>query len=39
MTHGIKMTYWNTQDDNDKGQMLYDQLAVKVPFVTYEKTD
>jgi GNAT superfamily N-acetyltransferase len=36
---GIKMTYWNTQDNNYKGRMLYDQLAVKVPFVTYEKTD
>ncbi|WP_050524638.1 GNAT family N-acetyltransferase [Pseudorhodobacter wandonensis] len=36
---GIKMTYWNTQDNNYKGRMLYDQVAVKVPFVTYEKTD
>jgi GNAT superfamily N-acetyltransferase len=37
--NGIPMTYWNTQDNNYKGRMLYDQLATKVPFVTYEKTD
>jgi GNAT superfamily N-acetyltransferase len=36
---GIKVTYWNTQESNYKGRMLYDQVATKVPFVTYEKTD
>ncbi|MGO4906766.1 N-acetyltransferase family protein [Pseudorhodobacter sp. W20_MBD10_FR17] len=36
---GIKLTYWNTQENNYKGRMLYDQVATKVPFVTYEKTD
>lgn len=37
--NGIAMTYWNTQENNYKGRTLYDQVAVKVPFVTYEKTD
>lgn len=36
---GITTTYWNTQETNYKGRMLYDQLATQVPFVTYEKTD
>jgi GNAT superfamily N-acetyltransferase len=36
---GVPTTYWNTQETNYKGRMLYDQLATKVPFVTYEKTD
>lgn len=36
---GIKLTYWNTQETNYKGRTLYDQVATKVPYVTYEKTD
>ncbi|MGB3278516.1 MAG: GNAT family N-acetyltransferase [Pseudorhodobacter sp.] len=36
---GVPSTYWNTQDNNYKGRMLYDQLATKVPFVIYEKND
>ena len=36
---GVPSTYWNTQDNNYKGRMLYDQLATKVPFIIYEKTD
>ena len=36
---GVPSTYWNTQETNYKGRTLYDQVATKVPFVTYEKTD
>lgn len=36
---GVPSTYWNTQETNYKGRMLYDQLATKVPFIIYEKND
>ena len=39
-THdGVPSTYWQTQEFNYKGRMLYDQVAKKSPFVIYEKTD
>ena len=34
---GVPTTYWQTQEFNYKGRMLYDQLATKTPFVIYEK--
>jgi GNAT superfamily N-acetyltransferase len=36
---GVPSTYWQTQEFNYKGRMLYDQVATKVPFVIYEKSD
>ncbi len=36
---GVPTTYWQTQEFNYKGRMLYDQLATKTPFVIYEKND
>lgn len=36
---GVPSTYWNTQETNYKGRMLYDQLATKVSFIIYEKND
>lgn len=36
---GVPSTYWQTQEANYKGRMLYDQVATKVPFVIYEKND
>jgi GNAT superfamily N-acetyltransferase len=35
---GVPSTYWQTQETNYKGRMLYDQVATKAPFVIYEKT-
>lgn len=36
---GVPGTYWTTQEFNYKGRILYDQVAMKTPFVMYEKTD
>ncbi|MCP3970398.1 MAG: GNAT family N-acetyltransferase [Rhodobacteraceae bacterium] len=36
---GIPVTYWTTQETNYKGRMLYDQIATRMPFLVYEKTD
>mgnify|MGYP001447237443 FL=1 len=33
---GVKGIYWNTQETNYKGRMLYDQVAKKAPFIVYE---
>ena len=33
---GVKGRYWNTQETNYKGRMLYDQVAKKAPFIVYE---
>ena len=33
---GVKGVYWNTQETNYKGRMLYDQIAKKAPFIVYE---
>ena len=33
---GVKGVYWNTQETNYKGRMLYDQVAKKAPFIIYE---
>jgi GNAT superfamily N-acetyltransferase len=35
---GITGIYWQTREDNYRGRMLYDKVAVKSPFITYEKT-
>ncbi|MFY9210410.1 MAG: GNAT family N-acetyltransferase [Aestuariivita sp.] len=34
---GIPDIYWQTQEFNYKGRMLYDQLATRTPFIIYEK--
>jgi GNAT superfamily N-acetyltransferase len=36
---GVPSTYWQTQEFNYKGRMLYDQVATKTPFIIYEKND
>lgn len=36
---GVPSTYWMTEETNYKGRMLYDQVAVKSPFILYDKTD
>jgi len=36
---GIPVTYWQTEQNNYKGRMLYDQVAQHTPFIIYEKTD
>lgn len=36
---GVPSTYWQTQENNYKGRMLYDQVATKAPFILYEKND
>ena len=33
---GVKGVYWNTQETNYNGRMLYDQVAKKAPFIVYE---
>jgi GNAT superfamily N-acetyltransferase len=30
-------TYWNTQEFNYKGRMLYDKVGVKTPFIQYRR--
>lgn len=37
--NGIAVTYWQTEQNNYKGRMLYDQIAAQTPFIVYEKTD
>ena len=37
--NGIPVTYWQTEQNNYKGRMLYDQVAQQIPFIVYEKTD
>jgi GNAT superfamily N-acetyltransferase len=32
-------TYWQTQEFNYKGRMLYDQVATKTSFIIYEECD
>lgn len=34
---GIPGIYWQTQEFNYKGRMLYDTLAERTPFIVYEK--
>nr|WP_241188249.1 GNAT family N-acetyltransferase [Pseudohalocynthiibacter aestuariivivens] len=34
---GIPGIYWQTQEFNYKGRMLYDKVAEKTPFIVYEK--
>ncbi len=34
---GCARLYWQTQEKNYKGRMLYDQVAEKTPFVVYER--
>ena len=34
-TAGVPTVYWLTAEDNYAGRMLYDQVAVKSPFVRY----
>jgi GNAT superfamily N-acetyltransferase len=34
---GATRTYWNTQEFNYKGRMLYDKVGVKTPFIQYRK--
>ncbi|MEM9045829.1 MAG: GNAT family N-acetyltransferase [Pseudomonadota bacterium] len=34
---GIATVYWQTQEFNYKGRMLYDQVANRTPFIVYEK--
>lgn len=34
--YGVKGVYWNTQETNYRGRMLYDQVAKKTPFIVYE---
>lgn len=34
---GAPGIYWQTQEFNYKGRMLYDQVATKSPFIVYEK--
>lgn len=36
---GVPTTYWQTQESNYKGRMLYDQVATKMPFIIYEKSN
>lgn len=36
---GITVTYWQTEESNYKGRMLYDQIAQRTPFIVYEKTE
>ncbi|MAH88161.1 MAG: GNAT family N-acetyltransferase [Kiloniella sp.] len=36
---GITETYWQTQEFNYKGRMLYDQVASRTPFIIYSKED
>lgn len=36
--HGARKLYWQTHQDNETAQRLYDTLASKSEFVTYEKT-
>lgn len=36
---GVPSTYWQTEEINYKGRMLYDQVATKSPCVIYEKSD
>ncbi|WIY24460.1 GNAT family N-acetyltransferase [Parasedimentitalea psychrophila] len=37
--NGIPGTYWLTQETNNIGRMLYDQVAEQTPFIVYEKRD
>lgn len=34
---GVPGVYWQTQEFNYKGRMLYDQVAERTPFIIYEK--
>ncbi|MDX1784847.1 MAG: GNAT family N-acetyltransferase [Roseovarius sp.] len=34
---GIPGVYWQTQEFNYKGRMLYDKVATRTPFIIYEK--
>ena len=36
---GVPSTYWQTEESNYKGRMLYDQVATRAPFIIYEKSD
>ena len=36
---GVTETYWQTQEFNYKGRMLYDQVASRTPFIIYSKED
>ncbi|MFQ5634673.1 MAG: GNAT family N-acetyltransferase [Gammaproteobacteria bacterium] len=36
---GIPVTYWQTQEHNYRGRMLYDRIARRTPFIVYEKDD
>jgi GNAT superfamily N-acetyltransferase len=36
---GVSITYWATQEFNYRGRALYDQVAVRTPFIIYEKDD
>ena len=35
---GVPTVYWNTQEFNYLGRMLYDQVAEKTPFIKYQRT-
>lgn len=37
--HGISDVYWQTQEFNYRGRMLYDQVATRTPFIIYELAD
>ncbi len=36
---GIPVTYWQTEQNNYKGRILYDEVAQLTPFIVYEKSD